>query len=77
MFYCLFGWWIRWQACQMAARVMQGQGMGTEEDGPTPRVWSLSVFFEKYILEGASGTADDFGPKEPVELKSIPASDKP
>jgi hypothetical protein len=55
----------------MAARVMQGQGMGTENDGPTPRIWSLTVFFEKYICDGGDGTADDFGPKEPIVLKSI------
>lgn len=71
MFYRVFGWWVRWQACKMAAHVMQGQGMGTDIDGPTPRIWSLTVFFEKYICAGCDGTAEDFGPKEPVILKSV------
>ena len=69
--YRLFGWWIRWQACKMAAQVMQGQGMGTSDDGPAPRIFSLTVYFEKYMCEGANGTADDFGPKEPVSLKPV------
>lgn len=69
--YRLFGWWYRWQACKMAARVMQAQGMGTDNEGPTPRIFSITVYFEQYMLEGEDGTADDFGPKEPVELKSV------
>jgi len=74
MFYRLMGWWIRLQACRMAAQVMQSQGMGTPEEGPCPKLWSSVVFFERYIMEGAEGTCDDFGPKEPVELKAVKPS---
>lgn len=45
--------------------------MGTENEGPCPRLWSAIVLFEQYMLEGANGTADDFGPKEPVKLHRI------
>jgi len=69
--YRLFGWWFRWQACKMAAQVMQGQGMGTDNEGPAPRIFSLTVYFENYMCEGANGTADDFGPKEPIVLTSV------
>jgi len=72
MFYRLFGWWVRWQACQMAARTVAGWNNGPDE-GITPRLWSVTVFFENYICEGAAGTAEDFGPKEPVELSSVEA----
>lgn len=71
MFYYLFGWWIRLQACKMAAQVMQSQGMGTDVEGCCPKLWSCTVFFEQYILEGANNTANDFGPKEPVDLKIV------
>lgn len=69
--YRLFGWWYRWQACKMAAQVMQSQGMGTETEGCAPRVFSLTVYFEQYMLEGANGTVDDFGPKERAVLKFV------
>lgn len=71
MTYWLLGWWVRWQACKMAARVMQGQGMGSDTEGCCPKLWSCTVFFEKYICDGANETADDFGPKEPIVLKSV------
>ena len=66
--YRLFGWWVRWQACKMTAVAMQNH---SEEDSLTPRAWSLAVFFESYMREGSEGTREDFGPKEPVELKSV------
>lgn len=69
MIYYLFGWWVRWQACKMAARVMQGRQNGDE--AITPLVWSLAVFFENYICTGAPGTQVDFGPKDVVELKVV------
>lgn len=70
MFNRLFGWWVRWQACKMAAQVVAGWNNGPDE-GITPRIWSVTVFFENYICEGAKGTQEDFGPKEPVELKEV------
>lgn len=69
MFYRLFGWWIRWQACKMAAQVMQGRGNGDE--AISPLVWSLTVFFEMYICGGSEETCEDFGPKEAVELTVV------
>ena len=70
MIYKILGWWIRWQACKMAAQVMYGCG---EDEGICPRLWSLVVFFETYITSGSAGTLDDFGPNEPVELKTTDA----
>ena len=52
----------------MAAVAIQNH---TDEDEIAPRVWSLTVFFEAYMWDGAAGTAADFGPKEPVELRSV------
>jgi hypothetical protein len=65
----MIGLWRRWQACKMAAQVMQGRPNGDE--AITPLVWSLTVFFEKYMAEGATGTQGDFGPKEAVALKVV------
>lgn len=70
MIYRLFGWWYRWQACKMAARSIQGQGADTDAE-IVPRMWSLAVFFESYMVHGAEWTKDDFGPKEPVDLKTV------
>lgn len=71
MFYRLFGFWIRREACKMAAVAIQNH---TDEDEIAPRVWSLAVFFENYMCEGAAATQADFGPKEPAQLKAIDAS---
>lgn len=58
----------------MAAQIMQGQGMGTEKEGCCPKLWSATVFFEKYMLDGANETHDEFGPKDAVELKPVNAA---
>lgn len=71
MFERLFGIWRRWQACKMAAQVMNGCGMGTGDEGPAQRLWSLTVFFESYIDNGSGGTAREFGPRDPVELQTV------
>ena len=47
---------------------MQGD---CKEGDIAQRVWSLAVFFEQYMLTGAKGTRDDFGPKEPVKLEAV------
>lgn len=63
--YRLFGWWIRWQACKMAA-----QTVGSPTLVPTNvLLWSFTVFFETYMWSGAAATRADFGPKEPVDLR--------
>ena len=70
LWYCLFGWWIRWQACKLAAVVVQGWAERPGE-GIAPSIWSAAVFFESYMLDGAAGTREEFGPKAPVELKPV------
>lgn len=50
---------IRAEACMCAATVLAGRG----ELKFLPNAWSLCVFFESYIREGADGTQKDFGPK--------------
>lgn len=54
----------RIKACELAAQVMAG-------DPEMPKLWSVTVFFECYIQKGAAGTAVEFGPPDPVELKVI------
>jgi len=76
MIYWLFGWWFRWQACKLAALAVNGWNNGADE-GITPRLWSVTVFFEMYMTGGSAATHEDFGPKEPVELREVTASDKP
>ncbi|MDE2096517.1 MAG: hypothetical protein KGL39_04665 [Patescibacteria group bacterium] len=71
MWYRLFGWWYRWQACKMAAQVMQSKGIGTDAEGICPKLWSCTVFFESYMTSGADETHADFGPKEPEPLRVI------
>ena len=65
--YRLFGWWYRWQACKMAATLCAD----SEAVALVPRLWSATVFFEKYMTDGADGTVEEFGPKEPADLKFI------
>ena len=59
---------IRREACKMAALAIQNH---RDEDRIAPRLWSLTVFFENYMCEGAEGTEEDFGPKPPVDLKEV------
>ncbi len=56
---------VRIKACELAAEVMSGR----PDDLCIPNLWSLAVFFERYIDAGSSGTIKDFGPKKPVKLK--------
>lgn len=64
----LIGYLVRREACRLAATAAQGQC----GDGPVAeRLWSLCVFFENYLQEGSEGTADDFGYKEPVNLRQV------
>lgn len=66
--YRLFGWWYRWQACKLAATVVSGWNNGPDA-GITPRLWSVTVFFELYLQHGAEGTHEEFGPSDPVKLR--------
>jgi hypothetical protein len=66
--YRLFGWWYRWQACKLAAHVMSNRHH-PDDRALAPICWSLAVFFELYLIDGADGTSEEFGPKEPVQLK--------
>jgi hypothetical protein len=63
----LLDFWIRREACKMTAIAMQRH---REEDALCPRAWSLAVFFETYMREGAEGSQEDFGPKKPVKLEA-------
>lgn len=56
---------IRTEACRLAALIMAGR----PDDSPAPLIWSLSVFFEKYIMEGCEATVKEFGPKRPTRLR--------
>ena len=69
--YRIFGWWYRWQACKLAAQAI---GCRQENEAPAPLIWSLATFFECYLLGGSEGTIEDFGPKEPVVLKTVDKS---
>jgi len=66
--YKIFGFWIRREACRMAATAMQNH---RAEDELCPRAWSLTVFFESYMVYGSDWTMEGFGPKEPVDLKAV------
>jgi hypothetical protein len=59
---------IREIACQCAAQAICCRQAG---EAPVPLLWSMAVFFETYIREGSSGTREDFGPSDPVELKVV------
>lgn len=73
LFYRLFGWWVRREACRLAALAIRSADV---EENWTPRIWSLVVFFENYLLTGARGTRDEFGPPEPVEIREIISGDR-
>jgi hypothetical protein len=59
---------IRREACSLAATCFQPLAVG---ESYLPTLWSLVVFFERYMHEGASGTLKDFGPKFPKKLKVV------
>jgi hypothetical protein len=64
--YNLVGYFVRREACRLAAAAIRQTDV---EAGYMPRLWSMTVFFEMYILAGHDGTREDFGPKEPVKLE--------
>ena len=72
MLYFLFGFWIRREACRLAAKSFSGAW--AEHLPPGTTLWSLTVFFEQYLLTGADGTKDDFGPVEPIDLGIVRSS---
>ncbi len=67
-----FGFWVRREACRMAALAIQNQ----DKTDCIPLLWSMTVFFESYMWDGSVGTRDSFGPKEPVELRSVDQEDQ-
>ena len=71
MFYRLFGFWIRREACRLAAQAAQGPW--SKDHDTAHLLWSLTVFFERYMMHGCEDTQEDFGPKEPVNLGIIRA----
>lgn len=56
---------LRVEAIHAAATVMSAEELDIE------RLWSLCVFFERYLLVGGNGTMKDFGPKKPNKAKVI------
>lgn len=64
----MFGFWIRREACRLAAQAMNGQ---CNEGDVGRRLWALAIFFEQYMRGGAEGTLADFGYKEPVKLGAV------
>lgn len=64
--YRIFGFFVRREACRLAAKAAQGPWSAGRDTSHL--LWSLTVYFENYMLHGADKTQDDFGPKEPVEL---------
>lgn len=58
---------VRTEACRCAALVLASR----PDANLTPMVWSLAVFFEKYIASGAKATQRDFGPKDPPKLRVV------
>lgn len=56
---------VRIKACELAAKVMAGR----PNELCIPQLWSLAVFFESYIEQGAAWTKKPFGPKTPKKLK--------
>lgn len=64
----VFGRRVRAEACRCAAIAMAAR---KDNEVLVPLAWSFAVFFEMYILSGAKGTREEFGPHEPVELKQV------
>lgn len=59
---------VRRRACKYAAMVLSTR---KDDESLVPLAFSLAVFFETYMLEGANGTVKDFGPKRPVKLRRV------
>jgi hypothetical protein len=68
LYYRFRGHAARVKAVECAAQVLSTR---KDSEALTPLAFNLCVFFESYILYGANYCAEDFGPKEPVELKPI------
>lgn len=62
----LLSFMVRREACRLAAQALRATDAA---DGYAPRLWSLAVFFENYLTDGAAGTRDDFGPPDPIKLE--------
>lgn len=58
---------IRREACRLAALALRATDAA---ESYAPRIWSLAVFFEMYLRDGAEGTRKDFGPPKPVKLSA-------
>lgn len=69
--YRVVGLWVRREACRLAAQALRATDI---EEGYMPLMWSMTVFFEDYLLMGASGTREAFGPKDPTELRDSSAA---
>lgn len=61
---------VRTEACHMAAGILASEG-GWDGDSSKARLWSLCVFFESFIAQGAKSTLKDFGPRKPKKAPVI------
>lgn len=61
---------IRLQALELATAAVTQYNF-EEGEGFMPTLWSLAVFYESFLLEGAAGTREPFGPKPPVKLERV------
>lgn len=62
---------IRLQALELATQAMNLYDFESGQ-GFMSTLYSLTVFYEKYLLEGSEGTRKEFGPKPPIKLKKVP-----
>ncbi len=60
---------IRRDALTMAAEAFKSGAVNHENAASD--LWSLAVFFETYLCEGAKGAQRDFGPRGPVKLRLV------
>ena len=54
----------------MAALVLSNRNH-SDDRALAPICWSLAVFFELYMITGANGTEEEFGPSKPIELRKV------
>jgi hypothetical protein len=69
--YRLFGFFIRREACRLAATAVQGPW--SEGKNTAHLLWALTVFFESYLVGGSAKTQAEFGPRGPVDIGIVRA----
>lgn len=67
LFRKLLNFYIRREACKLTAATT----LLDSEKPCMPMVWSMTAFYEQYMLTDSEGTHEDFGPKDPVNLAVV------